>query len=343
MDSVLALDYDNYEIICVDSGSTDGTVDYIKKEFPNEPGLTVIGIPQNVGNGVLFHEGTMAAKGDLILFLNFDTIVAPNLLDKLASAFENDSKLGAAQPMVLDMAADSDVVQCAGIYMLDYCGWTWSWMKGMPYADFLAKYDGAPFEIGIASGTALAVRRSVYIKVGEVDRSYFMYFEEPDLCWRLWLAGYSVKLVPDTKIYHLGGDMRKYTVGYGIAKARKSYHTQRNHMRMMLKNYGGWNIARFAPTTILVTVALGLYGLFREGDYYSLFAMVRAFGWNMSHMRQTIREREIIQHYRRRVPDKLVLSHISKRLPLSAMINMTETRRRRLGRAPLYSSLHKTY
>jgi GT2 family glycosyltransferase len=342
LQSIFQSQYKNFEVVCVDSGSTDGTVEYIEREFGGRQNVRVIGVKSNCGNARLYNIGAEAARNEILFFLDFDIELEPSCLGGIVEALNGDQSIGAAQAVVLDMR-NKDRIQCAGMYMLDYCGWTWSFLKGARREALGRAFDTEVGDTGIASGTALAMRKSVFDKVGGFDDSFFMYFEETDISWRTWLAGYRVVVVTGSAIYHLGGDVRKYTVGYGLSRGLKSYHSQRNNFRMMLKNYGGTNLAKFSLTALAAPFLLRLYGLATEKDIFSMNGLIKAVLWNIRHLRETIRERSKVQLLVRKETDEYVLEHIARRLPLSSMLGIMELRRSSLNQTPLYSTLHKSY
>jgi hypothetical protein len=342
LDSILASDYSNYEIICIDSGSTDGTAKLLQERFGGRENIRVIST-SNVGNARAYNMGASLARYDLLLFINFDTLVDRAWLRTISAALEASSDISIAQAMILDMRAKEDTIQCAGIYMLDYCGWTWSYMKGEKYDNFMARTSRDSVEIGIASGTAMVMRKYVYRRLGGFDDTFFMYFEEPDICWRAQLAGMKVALIPGAKVYHMGGDVRKYTVAYGLSKSLKSFHSHKNNLRMMIKNYSMKKLVEFTPTMVVVPLLLRLYGLYKEGDYYSLRSMFSAYLWTLRNMRQIWSARARVQNEVRIEPDERAIPKISKRLPLSSILGIMEAKRGTLRKTRYYSRLGRSY
>lgn len=102
LSSVLKTEYSNFEIVLVDNGSSDGSVDYVKKNFAVER-LKLIELPQNRGFAEGNNSGVKKARGKYIVLLNNDTEVDSEWLTPLVNTMESDAGIGAAQPKILLM------------------------------------------------------------------------------------------------------------------------------------------------------------------------------------------------------------------------------------------------
>ena len=167
-ESVLASDYpeDKLEIVLVDNDSSDRSVDYVKLGFGNDARLRIIALNKNYG----FTEGNNIGsrytnkEARYIVFLNPDTQVDENWLKELVSAMESDHTVGMAQSLLLDYY-NRQVIQCAGLYMIDFCGWTWALSRGLSYDQF-AHHFSQPIEIFAAMGAAMIIRRDLFYSIG---------------------------------------------------------------------------------------------------------------------------------------------------------------------------------
>lgn len=197
-----------FKIIVIDNASSDGTVDSIKQDFPE---VTVIANKENRGFAAANNQGIKKARGQYLFFLNPDTIVHPLSLDVLMNFMDGNSDAGACGPKLLNDDGTTQpsvrrfptfrgvlyrhtVFRFLGIFRSEYKKWL---MK-----DF--NYD-REMDVDEVTGAALMVRRSVIDRIGGMDESFFMYYEEVDLCYRIKQSGWRTVFVPDAVVTHLGG------------------------------------------------------------------------------------------------------------------------------------------
>lgn len=327
--TILACDYDNFEVILVDAGSTDGSVDLVRRMFANDRRLRVIGLEENVGSSRICNAGAKASKGEILAFADSDVEVSKNWLKELICGIRNNPDIGALQSVLLEPEM-ADTIQCAGIYMIDYCGWTWSLLKGTSYQAFLRRANKHPLEVGIASDTAMVVTREAFDRVRGFDEGIFMYFAEIDFSWRLRLAGYTIAVMPTSAVTHLSGEARKRLFGsqHGLDADFKDFDSQRNNLRMIIKNYARGNLIRFIPTTLLAPFILRLYTTVSGGGQLSLRVYFKAIWWNLKNLPATIEERKKVQRVVRAKKDDWVIQRMSRRLPLTAMLALVNRRSR---------------
>lgn len=187
--------YPNLEIIVVDNGS-DLTM---RKGLASiqDPRLKIVLLPKNVGFASGNTEGCKASSGDYIILLNNDTIVPLNWVHKLIKGFNKDDKLGMLGPVSNSVGNDQ---------MLDYCitdpfnGPDPMWIDEFYrlYRDRIRITDYLGF-------FCVAIRRSVYEEVGELDSNFGIgMFEDDDYCERVREAGYKIAIAEDCFVYHYG-------------------------------------------------------------------------------------------------------------------------------------------
>jgi len=188
---------DRYEVIMVDNASTDGSADYVKENFPE---VKVLKFDKNYGNAEGANKGVEAAKGECIIILDNDTRVHPDWLSELVKTAMKDEKTGICGSKVLEFR-NPDRIQFAGGY-LD--------MVGSPFHRGAGEVDKGQYdreeEIFYAMGCALLIKRQVLNKLKYLfDPTYFAYYEETDLCWRIKYLGYRVMFSPKSVLWHKGG------------------------------------------------------------------------------------------------------------------------------------------
>ncbi|MHC4573004.1 MAG: glycosyltransferase family 2 protein [Planctomycetota bacterium] len=199
---------EEFEVVVVDNASTDGTVEAARKDFPEV--ITIVN-SENRGFATANNHGIERSKGEYILFLNPDTIVQPFSLDVLVDFLDDNRDVGACGPKLLNNNGTTQpsarrfptfrgalhrhtVFRFLHIFKSEYKKWL---MK-----DF--KHD-KQMDVDQVMGAALMVRRSVIDKVGGMDESFFMYYEEVDLCYRIKQAGWRIVFIPEAVIIHSGG------------------------------------------------------------------------------------------------------------------------------------------
>jgi GT2 family glycosyltransferase len=197
-----------YEIIVVDNASTDGTTDFIKNKYPR---LVLIPNSTNKGFGYANNQGISQAQGRYLLFLNPDTIMKPNAVEKMLAFLEQNKDVGAIGPMLLneDLTIQRSVRAFptfrGALYrhtILRYFGLFKSHHKKWRMKNF--KCDRLS-DVDQLMGAAILTEKDLVLKVGGFDERFFMYYEEVDFCYRIKKAGYRIVFFPDASIIHLGG------------------------------------------------------------------------------------------------------------------------------------------
>jgi GT2 family glycosyltransferase len=253
--SVLQSNYDNFEVFFVDNGSTDDSVEFVKKTFPKDTKLRIVENAENYG----FPKGNnLAAKqtcGDYIILLNNDTEVEQNWMRELVNVMENNPTIGEAQSKILSF--DRIHIQTVG-NLLD-AGLN-TYLIGHNEED-KGQYDKL-CEITFACGAALIVRRSLIEKIGLFDPAYFFYHDDCDLGWRVMLAGFKVVSVPSSIVYHKGGGTSNSTV----KRSQGTFFLFTSQLGLFIKNLESRNFLKFG---IMMSVSMAMetqYLLLHGGD-----------------------------------------------------------------------------
>lgn len=265
--SILASDYSNFETIVADNGSTDDSVDFVQRTFPQ---VRIIKLEKNFGFAKGYNEALKQVESDYYFILNSDVELLPGSLKPLADLLDSDKTIGACQPKLLTWSNKK---------LFEYAGGAGGWLDkyGYPFAkgrifdvfeEDKGQYDKAE-PIFWASGAALFIRASVFHEAGGFDEFFFAHQEEIDLCWRVQLAGHKIYSCPLSVVYHVGGG----TLPKG--NALKVFLNFRNNLIMLSKNFPFWK----AFFTIWFRFALddisALKGLL-SGDVGYFRAIIRA-------------------------------------------------------------------
>ena len=241
-----AQDYPATELMVVDNGSHDGSVAYVRASHPK---IRVVDLGANKGFALANNIGARQAATDWVAFLNNDTRLAPTWLSALVAAAERH-RAAAAAATIVDW--DGSRVDFVG-GLPTFNGHSWQIDYGQPV--------GKPYperQILFGCGGAVMYRRSIFLEAGGFDESYFIYFEDVDVGWRLTLAGHPTIYAPDAITYHrLHGATRVW------ASALKLRLYERNALCTIFKNYDDEGLRRVFPAAVALMLArnLGQAGL----------------------------------------------------------------------------------
>ncbi|MEM0171612.1 MAG: glycosyltransferase family 2 protein [Thermoproteota archaeon] len=302
--SLLSSTYRDFEIILVDNGSRDGSVEYLKESFSKEPRLKIIPLRKNYGFAMGNNIGYKYTNpnSEFVFFLNNDTEVENDCLEKIIRKMENDDSIGAAQPKIRRMTDRGKIDAVGGI--ADYYGRTWH--RGSGEYDY-GQYDSVS-ETFYAQGAAIVVRRKVINEIGLFEPAYFIYYEETDLCWRIWLAGYRVVVIPEAVVYHYGGGTIVLPSTYH-EKYFKLKNLRKNHIATMLKNYSLTNISKYT-VPFIIRMILAAFRWSLSGEKAKAMAYYYALWWVFSNMSLIVRRRMFIQKMRK-ITDKELMKIMS--------------------------------
>jgi GT2 family glycosyltransferase len=284
--------YPGLDVVVVDNGTQDS----LGAATARFPGIRVIRNEDNVGFAVASNQGIEGSREDLVLLLNDDAAVEPGALRAMAEAMESHPRWGACQAKLVLMD-DPSRLDTAGSF-LTATGFLVHRGAFGPEAGFTLSD-----EIFTAKGAAFLARRAALAEVGLFDPDFFAYFEESDLCWRLWLAGWEVGFAADARVRHRLG-----STASRLSPSFVQFHSFKNRLCSLLKNLGAARLSWMLPVHVLLCI--GLAGGFTvRGRADVAGAILRAIAWNARHLRSTLRKRTLIQR-RRRISDGELMPRI---------------------------------
>lgn len=216
------------DVIVADNGSTDSSVELLRKEFPQ---VKLLEFSENYGFAEGYNRAIKATNYPYTVLLNSDVATTEGWINVLYDYMEANPNVGACQPKIRAYTNKTH---------FEYAGAAGGFIdrNGYPYCrgrifdtveEDMGQYDEV-MPIFWATGAALMVRSQLYIDAGGLDKDFFAHMEEIDLCWRILLTGSEIMAVPQSVVYHLGGG------SLPASNPRKTYLNFRNNLLMLHKN-----------------------------------------------------------------------------------------------------------
>lgn len=278
------------EILVVDNASSDGSVAAAKDAFP---AVVVLTAARNLGYAGACNWGMRQARGEFVVLLNDDTEVTPGWLEPLLACLRQDEKIAACQPKIRAINPPE---------LFDYAGASGGYLDvfGFPFArgrifytieKDLGQYDDA-CDVFWTSGACMMVRRSALEGIGLLDEDFFAHMEEIDLCWRLQLAGYRLRVVPVSCVRHQSGSTLQPWA------PQKVYLNHRNNLTMLLKNYSWRTLLWVFPARLVFELVI-VCAYLVQMQLSRAAAVMRALAHVWLRLPAILQKRRAVQNLRR--------------------------------------------
>jgi GT2 family glycosyltransferase len=218
-------------VILADNASTDQSVAFVAAHFPQ---VEIIVNTENGGFAKGYNDALKKVNAEFYVLLNSDIEVTPNWIDPLLEMMADPTVAG-CQPKILsysEKGAFEHAGASGGYLDRNYYPFCRGRILEKIEKDE-GQYDGEA-EVFWATGAALMIRSTLYHQVGGLDEKFFAHMEEIDLCWRLKKQGFRFMVVPQSKIFHVGGGTLSYH------SSQKLYLNFRNSLFMIVKNHEGF-------------------------------------------------------------------------------------------------------
>jgi hypothetical protein len=277
----------DFEILAIDDVSADHSAEYIAENYPavkiikNEKNLGFAGT-NNIGmQYAIDHDFTYA------FLLNQDTAVDPDFLTAAVALIESDAKIGAVQSKML-LYAHKDQINSLGNEM-HFLGFAYAGGYKTPDREMPAR------EITYPSGGAVLLRVAALKDVGLFNPDFYMYHEDVDLGWRLWLGGWKIWLAPKSVVYH------KYEFSRSI---KKYFFMERNRYLVVCQNYKTATLLLLLPVACLMDLMLFIYSFL--GGWWRQELQVYYYFFQPQNWHKLAAARQQVQK-KRRVKDREIV------------------------------------
>ena len=258
LDSLGAQDYppDRLEVIVVDNGSTDGSLEMLAERYP---GVRVLPQGRNTGFAPAVSEGVRAATGECVALLNNDMRADPGWVSALVAGYDPADGVVCVAGQILSWDGDEiDFVEGT----VNFYGMGNQVAFGRRRTDVEVR-DGA--DLLFACGGSMLVGRDVYLDTGGFDDGFFAYFEDIDFGWRLNLFGYTVRLAAGARSYH-----RLHGTSSRFPDHQRMFLYERNSLRLIMKNYGDGLLPRVLAPAVLLTAKRAAARVALDGAPYRI-------------------------------------------------------------------------
>lgn len=258
--------YKNFELIVIDNASEeDLTSRFLEMNFPYE--VRWYRSEVNLGFSGANNLGIRKSQGDIYFFINNDTEITPELIDRLLSTFSLSPNVGLVSPKILYF--DSKIIQYAGSTRLGFL------MRNRSVG--IGEVEGLYTEIrktSYAHGAAMMIKKTVVDRCGPMPEHYFLYYEELDWCETIKRMGYEIWVNQKATIFH------KESMSIGKSNSLKTYYLTRNRLLFKKRNYSRVESSVFfAYYLLLLPIKVALYTIKREPDHAKAF--FKAVLWHL--------------------------------------------------------------
>lgn len=247
-------------LLVVDNCSSDGSVAFLQKNFPN---VELVLLPNNKGFAGGVNEGikrAMQADAEYVALFNNDAVADETWLEKLVACATTHPRSGIVTGKL--MRDDKKHIDSTGDF---YSTRGLPFPRGRNHVD-KGQYDKGAYVFG-ASGGASLYRVKTLKDIGLFDEQFFAYFEDVDISFRAQLAGWKVRYTPEAVAYHrIGGTSSRLG-------AFSRYHSVKNFVLLYTKNMPGWLYVKYLPLFLLQLVRM-LLGSLRDGQIITFVSAV---------------------------------------------------------------------
>jgi len=268
LNSVKGSSYDKrkLEIIMVDNGSSDGSIEFVRQNFPK---VKIIQSGRNFGFAKAVNLGIQKSLGVYIFVTNNDVLLDKNCLKNLAEFAKKNKIIGVTGPIVFE---NSKQIPVKSLKFNFYTG-LFKKLNTLEESDWI-------------SGAGMFFQKKLWQKLGGFDEGFFFTFEDLDFCLRAKRAGFRIIHTPKAKIFHQEGA----TVNRPEFTYFKYFESYKSKLRLVLKHA---NLFQILTSFVLQFFVFAPYRFFVLKEK-SFIPLIKALSWNLQHLSQTLSVRRKI-------------------------------------------------
>jgi GT2 family glycosyltransferase len=295
-------EYSVFEVLLIDNGSSDGSLEFVRREHPE---VIVLETEKNLGYSGAVNLAVDKCCGEFVAVLNMDIVVEPGWLKPLIEFLIANPHVGAVNPQIL-LAQEPQIINALG-QNIHVTGLGFNRMLHFPALE----EDNKPQRVSGLQGAAFVIRRDLFWSIGGMNTTNFMYHEDVDISWLINLADYDIYCVPKSIVYH------NYTLNM---KPWKYYYLERNRWALLLCVYRWPTIFLLVPLFLFTEMMMLVYCLRHGRSFIVIKLQTVCWIWNKrKHLR---RRRAWIQSWRKR-GDRRILSVFRFNYDWAQLLNLT--------------------
>lgn len=305
-DSLLSQSLAPDEMILMDNGSTDGSVEFVENNYPQ---ITIIEYrKKNLGTTGSSNYAFRFTKSEYVIFQSNDIRLDKDCVKELLKAIKTYPNAGIVSSVLVKYIKDEKT----GKYHVDNAGGIMD-----QYGMGMQKYPDVPFtqipekgEVFFSYGGSFIIKRDLYKKVHGYDDIYFTLNDDIDLSWRVRLKGYRIFYTKKSFVYH----KVSATLGILYDRPKKRFWSERNILRTLIKNYSSSDFFTRFPVYLVLTFGQIGYLLYRR-KWSLAWVNILAILWNIVYLPDTLLKRsQIGNRYTHTIEKQLIAKSLKLEL-----------------------------
>lgn len=297
INSVTRSDYPKLEIVVSDNGSEEDIAGFVRKNFKKRR-IKVVRSNKNKGLTGGFNFGFKFSRGKYVMVLSNDTRIGKTSISSMVAMMEEDEKIGIVAPKIVQEERPRELHNVGSF--LTYTGTLYHY--GIYKNRNNRKYQRS-YYIFSANGAGFLIRKETVKITGLFDEESFVYYDESDLCHRVWLSGYTVVYCPKAILYHLWGRT------INTQNSQIWFWNQRNQIKSFIKNFSFPYLLVFLGG-LHVSFTIWFFVNLCKMRFKFALTLPQAYWWHVVNFEKTLKERKMVQERIRRVSDEKILERV---------------------------------
>ena len=274
LESLSKQDFTDMEVIVVDNGSKENCEGEVLSRFPE---VKFIRSEENLGFAGGNNLGIRAAKGEYLFFVNNDTEIPDNTIQRLSNYMEETPQCGIVCPLIC-FHDNKEMLQYAGYTDINvFTGRNATIGEGSAWT-----LENRHVSTSFPHGAAMMIPKRIINEVGEMPENYFLYYEELDWAYQIKQAGYHVTVDHGSYILH------KESISTGKASVLKTYFLTRNRILFMRRNVNWAGKLAFTTFFGLLSTPKNILHYITNADWGHARAFLAGITWNLTHSTKSL-------------------------------------------------------